>query len=153
MISTRTFRELTVLYSGTGNTLRFSCYNSSSDRTLGQLDWSIAGNSSDVAEGRLWGGTKILADNCYAAQNKTGNLVGTAFVARDMMKIVDALGEDGLLRYWGNIIDKAIALVHLTDYLRLLVRYYFGSNCCRHVPRANGQSDFGRRCQSPSILP
>lgn len=27
--------------------------------------------------------------------------MGTAFVARDMMQIVDALKEDGLLRYWG----------------------------------------------------
>lgn len=27
--------------------------------------------------------------------------MGTAFVVRDMMRIVDALGEDGMLRYWG----------------------------------------------------
>ncbi|KAM7195852.1 TAP-like domain containing protein [Rhypophila sp. PSN 637] len=30
-----------------------------------------------------------------------GEYVGTTFVARDMTQIVDALGEDGLLRYWG----------------------------------------------------
>jgi hypothetical protein len=32
--------------------------------------------------------------------------MSTAFVARDFMKIVDALtleGEDGLLRYWGKM--------------------------------------------------
>lgn len=33
--------------------------------------------------------------------NVTGELIGTAFVARDMVEIIDALGEDGLLRYWG----------------------------------------------------
>ena len=31
-----------------------------------------------------------------------GDLVGTAFVARDMMQFVDALDEDGLLRYFGE---------------------------------------------------
>ena len=33
--------------------------------------------------------------------NNTGSLIGTGFVARDMMQIVEALNEDGLLRYWG----------------------------------------------------
>lgn len=28
--------------------------------------------------------------------------MSTAFIARDMMQIVDALGEDGLLRYYGS---------------------------------------------------
>jgi hypothetical protein len=35
-----------------------------------------------------------------------GSVMSTAFVARDFMKIVDALtleGEDGLLRYWGKM--------------------------------------------------
>lgn len=47
-----------------------------------------------------------MADTCYGAQNKTGSLIGTAFVARDMMRIVDALGDgDGMLRYWGEHLD------------------------------------------------
>ncbi|KAI8713932.1 hypothetical protein NCS52_01239300 [Fusarium sp. LHS14.1] len=33
--------------------------------------------------------------------NKTGQFLGTSFIARDMMQIVDALDEDGMLRYWG----------------------------------------------------
>jgi hypothetical protein len=45
-----------------------------------------------------------MADTCAAAQNETGTLLGTAFVARDMMRIVDALGEDGLLRFWGKFV-------------------------------------------------
>ena len=31
----------------------------------------------------------------------TGKFIGTAFVARDMLRITDALGGDGQLRYWG----------------------------------------------------
>jgi pimeloyl-ACP methyl ester carboxylesterase len=42
-----------------------------------------------------------MASACSKALAATGTLLGTAFVARDMRHIVDALGEDGLLRYWG----------------------------------------------------
>jgi pimeloyl-ACP methyl ester carboxylesterase len=40
--------------------------------------------------------------------------MSTAFIARDMMQIVDALGEDGLLRYYGQF--------------KLHLRYYIGLN-------------------------
>lgn len=42
-----------------------------------------------------------MAENCYQDAGDIGDIIGTAFVARDMMQIVDALNEDGLLRYWG----------------------------------------------------
>src|SRR5690349_11449301 len=88
---------------GTGNTLKFSCYNSASEKETLQLAYRFpAGKASDTAQGETWATSKLLADNCYAVSNKTGSLIGTAFVARDMMRIVDALGEDGLLRYWGE---------------------------------------------------
>lgn len=48
-----------------------------------------------------WQDSTGIADRCYQFQNETGNFLGTAFVARDVMQIVDALHEDGLLRYWG----------------------------------------------------
>ena len=41
------------------------------------------------------------AKACYAADNKTRSYLGTGFVARDLISVVDALGEDGMLRYWG----------------------------------------------------
>jgi hypothetical protein len=31
-----------------------------------------------------------------------GSLLGTAFVARDLIQVVDGLEEDGMLRYWGT---------------------------------------------------
>lgn len=33
--------------------------------------------------------------------NATGEFIGTAFVARDMLRIIDAIDGDGQLRYWG----------------------------------------------------
>lgn len=58
---------------------------------------------SDVAVGRLWARGTIDAQNCYAYANKTGGLISTAFVARDLISVVDALEEDGMLRYWGEL--------------------------------------------------
>ena len=58
--------------------------------------------ASDTGLGTVWAGKEILAELCYKSARGVGELIGTAFVARDMMRIVDALGEDGLLRYWGE---------------------------------------------------
>lgn len=83
---------------GTGNTLLFDCWSEIPQYATLMSD---LGNSSDTAYGRLWAEAGAVAEQCYAQLNQTGDLVGMAFVARDMMQIVDALGEDGLLRYWG----------------------------------------------------
>jgi pimeloyl-ACP methyl ester carboxylesterase len=63
-------------------------------------------NSSDVAIGQNFANSEIQASQCLAATEDIGGLIGTAFVARDMARIVDALEEDGLLRYWGKHIQK-----------------------------------------------
>ncbi|KAK7954534.1 TAP-like protein-domain-containing protein [Apiospora saccharicola] len=88
---------------GTGNTIPFSCYQNETLRRAGQATVrSDRANSSDATPGRLWAEAQVLANDCGSAlANTTGSLVGTAFTARDFMKVVDALGEDGLLRYWG----------------------------------------------------
>lgn len=103
---------------GTGDTITFSRYDSELERELAQRDYEFAGNSSDAALGRIWAGSQIAAETCYQAQNKTGNLIGTSFVARDMMQIVDALGEDGMLRYWG---EWPVLQFQLGDKLKLSV--------------------------------
>lgn len=33
--------------------------------------------------------------------NETGRLIGTAFTARDIMRVVDAIVPDKTLRFWG----------------------------------------------------
>jgi hypothetical protein len=60
------------------------------------------GNSSDVTLGRLWTQGAINSDLCFQKSNPTGSFIGTAFVARDLISVVDALDEDGMLRYWGE---------------------------------------------------
>jgi len=65
--------------------------------------------------------------------NKTAEYVGTAFMARDMARVAEAVDKDGLIRYWGMIIPVEDQAVLLTTS-RLLIwnnsRCYYRS----HVP-------------------
>ncbi|KAI1371217.1 TAP-like protein-domain-containing protein [Hypoxylon crocopeplum] len=85
---------------GTGSTLRFSCWPNDTTGYFDSMGAKLAG-SADSAAGTLWAQGEIIANQCYTQLKETGELVGMAFAARDMMSIVDALGEDGKLRYWG----------------------------------------------------
>lgn len=38
------------------------------------------------------------------AVSEAGSRISTAYTARDAMKIVDALDDDGMLRYWGRVL-------------------------------------------------
>jgi hypothetical protein len=68
-------------------------------------------NSSDVALGWTWALNKLFAEKCREENGRNSELVGTGFVARDVMEIVDALGGDGLLRYWGKFSRTGAILV------------------------------------------
>lgn len=88
---------------GTAATLAYSCFNSTLERTLATYQYPFPpGDASDIALGQLWASSKVLANICYNETQDVAELIGTAFVARDMMQVVDALEADGLLRYWGK---------------------------------------------------
>ncbi|KAJ9611973.1 hypothetical protein H2200_003568 [Cladophialophora chaetospira] len=91
---------------GTGNTIPFRCdveavlggNMTPTKRDIGNLV------TTNVTEAFLNGGWDLageVADYCAAQASDVGTLIGTAFTARDMINIVDALEEDGLLRYYG----------------------------------------------------
>jgi hypothetical protein len=71
-------------------------------------DTGLAGfNISDYSpadKDLVWGALVSLSELCEAEDGGIGEYLGTAFVARDMLEIVDALNEDGLLRYLGELI-------------------------------------------------
>jgi pimeloyl-ACP methyl ester carboxylesterase len=58
-------------------------------------------NASDTAPGETWVRADNIAGAC-ALNYKYGPYVGTAATARDFMSVVDALGQDGLLHYYGK---------------------------------------------------
>ena len=84
------------------DTLPFSCYPSEAERLLALTASPGFGNASDVAYGRLWAEGTNFALACKNVSGEIGGHIGTAFTARDMMQIVDAVDDDGLLRYWGK---------------------------------------------------
>jgi pimeloyl-ACP methyl ester carboxylesterase len=87
---------------GTKRTLKFDCFPTPKSEAVAQAWMYDSANSSDVAMGKIWANAGILAEQCSDQMKKRGALIGTAFTARDMMQFVDALGEDGMLRYWGR---------------------------------------------------
>ncbi|KAF2676598.1 alpha/beta-hydrolase [Lentithecium fluviatile CBS 122367] len=88
---------------GTGKTLQINCYgNDSFSRLRSDTMAPSTTNASDTALGTHWAIQKMLAQRCYDTAGGNATLIGTAFTARDMIQIVDALGGDGMLRYWGQ---------------------------------------------------
>ncbi|KAM5429332.1 hypothetical protein McanCB21832_007730 [Microsporum canis] len=91
---------------GTENTLTFSCFKDDNERlaviSKGRYEELLSPNDR-APLGRLWSTTSIFADICgrYPEAKERGKLISTSFTARDLMEIVDAVEDDGLLRYWG----------------------------------------------------
>ncbi|KAI0489474.1 TAP-like protein-domain-containing protein [Xylaria cf. heliscus] len=87
---------------GTADTLTFSCFAKVTDRAQLNSQFTL-GNASDVARGQIWAAGKNYASACagYPEAQERAPLIGTSFTARDAMQIVDAVEDDGLLRYWG----------------------------------------------------
>ncbi|CAI6336222.1 unnamed protein product [Periconia digitata] len=56
----------------------------------------------EFLKSKSWDDNRIFADKCEKSHADIGRFVNTAFIARDLLAIVDALGEDGLLRFWGR---------------------------------------------------
>lgn len=87
--------ELT-LRSGVGLTLPYTCgtentENKKTTRDVREIEDQTPYFNSNVD----------TADKCAAAQ-PDGDLIGTAYVARDVKAISESLGEDGLIRYVGE---------------------------------------------------
>jgi len=89
---------------GVGKTLTFSCFDTPAARELANAKFPVLPiDASDVALVDTWANTKVFSNICADKykNSKAPEMIGTGFVAKDMMQIVDALGEDGLLRFWG----------------------------------------------------
>ncbi|KAK2001056.1 hypothetical protein LX36DRAFT_668266 [Colletotrichum falcatum] len=88
---------------GTVNTTTFKCGTGAFEGI--QFVPGTPGNSSDqLALAEQWASAAAWANTCYLnpESRETGSRIGTAYTVRDMMKIVDAVQEDGLLRYFGT---------------------------------------------------
>ncbi|GJC80930.1 putative hydrolase Mb2248c [Colletotrichum liriopes] len=76
--------------------------------------------------GRNWAFAEVEAQKCYDyAKDKGGELVGTMYTARDVWEIVNALGGDRLLRFWGisygTVVGSTVAALHPDRVERLVL--------------------------------
>ncbi|KAE8395056.1 TAP-like protein-domain-containing protein [Aspergillus alliaceus] len=90
---------------GPAKTFTASCFKNSTERAALTVQARLSDfptPSDTMALGRQWAGSGLYADACAESELKDkGALMSTAFTARDLMQIVDAVSDDGLLRYWG----------------------------------------------------
>ncbi|KAJ4305782.1 hypothetical protein N0V90_001314 [Kalmusia sp. IMI 367209] len=99
--------EASWLLRGTGETLPVTCFDL--ENVYEQVEFLRASiisppytNASSSALGTLWATSGASAKRCSQNAYKVLPLISTAFTARDFIQVVDALGEDGMLRYWGH---------------------------------------------------
>ncbi|KAK3046035.1 hypothetical protein LTR09_012448 [Extremus antarcticus] len=90
---------------GTGKTIPFQCTPpvgfSSTTNTKRDLGSLVSTNVTETFLNVGWEYAGQFADACLEQANETGSLIGSAFVARDVMEIVDALDDGELLNYYG----------------------------------------------------
>ncbi|KAH8689176.1 TAP-like protein-domain-containing protein [Talaromyces proteolyticus] len=87
---------------GTPNSnLPFSCFDTDFARQAQAQGQSLPDIDNEEALAKLWARATIDATACAKKQKTTGELIGTAFTARDVLSIAENLGEDGMVRYWG----------------------------------------------------
>ncbi|ERF70267.1 hypothetical protein EPUS_09105 [Endocarpon pusillum Z07020] len=135
------------------------CYDSSVDLQNILLLTPLSSLSSDTAVGTAWAYKRTLAETCYENRKDIGDLIGTAFVARDMMQIVDALGEDGMLRYWGfsygSVLGATVAAMFpdrmdkvVLDGVLNLHQYYAGRDVEQLIAADESFNGFIEACVS-----
>ncbi|KAE8352399.1 TAP-like protein-domain-containing protein [Aspergillus coremiiformis] len=90
---------------GTASTLTASCFANQTQRATAVLQTRLSDfptPADEMALGKQWAGSVLMGDTCSHSQLKDhGRFMSTAFTARDLMQIVDAVSDDGMLRYWG----------------------------------------------------
>jgi pimeloyl-ACP methyl ester carboxylesterase len=130
---------------GTGYTIPFACDVAAltpaptRKRDVGTL---VSTNLTEVFLNGGWELAGELADYCAQQANETGTLIGTAFTARDMMEIVDALGEDGFLRYYGWSYGTALGSYAAAMFPERIERMVLDGNVNPHDYQAGHYGEF-----------
>lgn len=121
---------------GTVDTVPFSCYDDQIEE-FRSFRGQAPANAPDTSVGTLWARAAADAEACLEHSAKNGSVITTAFVARDLISVVDALEEDGLLRYWGECfcsINTRSSMLTTRDTGRSLIWHDPRCHCRCNVP-------------------
>lgn len=102
-----------------------------------------------------------MAARCMVQAPETGELLGTAFVARDVMQVIDALGEDGMVRFlgfsYGTALGTTLAAMFpdkidkmLLDGVLNMDQYYAGREVQQIVASEDTWAGFFTGCMEAS---
>ena len=129
---------------GVGKTLPFICTSNPQEQAALSTLSSTHGTASKDALAQIWNGSALLANACYQRNQPTGELIGTAYTARDLLAVSEALGQNQL-NYWG--IDRSVhSSMSEADFRsRHVVWDRPGFRRGIHVPRSRGAGDSGWR--------
>ena len=131
---------------GTGRTIPFDCkIEAQATSSQYRKRHTIGLASANLTEAFLNGGwdyAGTTADQCYVNANMTGQYISTPFTARDMLRIVDALGEDGLLRYYGWSYGTALGSYAAAMFPERVDRMVLDGNVSPYDYRAGHYGDF-----------
>ncbi|KAM0718309.1 hypothetical protein Q7P37_006641 [Cladosporium fusiforme] len=157
---------------GVGRTIPFSCAAESANLT--KRDYSLIDESTDmpmvdawsILQNKAWHEAKAFTERCYEAQKETGRFLSTAFVARDLLAISEAVNDDGLLRLWGRsygtIVGQTFAAMFpdrierlLLDSVVLARDYYDGTWHSSTRDTRNSIAHFFKECidAGPEMCP
>ncbi|KAF2162728.1 hypothetical protein M409DRAFT_26965 [Zasmidium cellare ATCC 36951] len=96
---------------GTGTTLPANCYSDTAVSTNASAAIPFPQNATVPEISKAWDAVTNITSTCKDTLGVNGTLIGSAYTARDMLQIVDALGEDGLLRYYGMSYGSALGQI------------------------------------------
>jgi pimeloyl-ACP methyl ester carboxylesterase len=102
---------------------------------------------------KAWHDGKLYADACAETEGLAdiANLISTPFVARDMLNIVDALGEDGMLRFWGRSYSSVLGQTFAAMFPDRIGRLFLDS-VLRNDDYYSGQWATANRDTEASLL-
>ncbi len=107
-------------YSGTGFTIPFQCKSTSTGTDFKSTDSDLIALQSALQQ---------QADTCADPDDKADNmLMGTAYVANDIKSIAAALGEDGLIRYFGYSYGTLLGSTTAAMFPDYIDRMYLDGN-------------------------
>tara|TARA_R110002003_G_scaffold534_23_gene20372 strand:- start:3645 stop:4856 length:1212 start_codon:yes stop_codon:yes gene_type:complete len=158
-------------HSGTGRTIPFACNPVNTTNSLSRRTANFTIPQNDmyaVLENKAWHDANLFVNACASTEGNDdiARFMNTPFVARDMLAIVDALGEDGLLRFWGRsystVLGQTFAAMFPDRVGRILLDsvlrfddYYSGQWATANRDTEVALLDFFRECidAGPELCP
>lgn len=118
------------------NAILANCFNETESATTAACMLAPL-NNIIAAVTAAWNSNRKLWETCKEKLGENGTLIGSVYTARDLLAIVDALGEDRMLGYYGKSACQA-AHEHPLIMNREFLRHSHWPAICQIVSGSSG---------------